>query len=92
MGARSLWKKYLPTLQFYNPDFKIDVVRIKNPDKKKKDIPCTLDIIANDGKVIDTLDMRNKMYDDIMDQLLEKIDHNVIPEENLIKIEPKIAK
>ena len=85
MGPRALWRKYLPTLQFYNPWLKIDIIRVKNEDKKV-DIPCTLDILGKDGEVVDTIDMKNKMYDKIFDELLGKVEHEPVPETELVKI------
>lgn len=85
MGPRVLWRKYLPTLQFYNPNFKIDIIRIEN-DKKTENVPCIMEIIDTEGKTSDTIDMKNKMYDSIMDEFLSKVEHKVIPEEDLIKV------
>lgn len=85
MGPRMLWRKYLPTLQFYNPSFKIDVVRVNN-EKKTVNVPCTMEIIDNTGKTIDTIDMKNKMYDNIMDEFLSKVEHKPIPEDELIQV------
>ena len=72
MGARVFWHNYLPTLQFYNPRMKFDVIRIKNEDKQKS-VPCKLEILSHEGSVVETIDMRNKMHEDIMKDLLDKI-------------------
>ncbi|CCF59080.1 hypothetical protein KAFR_0G00470 [Kazachstania africana CBS 2517] len=85
MGARQFWRKYLPTLQFYNPNFRIDLVRIKN-EEKKNEVPCVMEIIGKDNSVVETIDMKDRQYDSIMDELLEKLDHNVVPEDKLVKV------
>lgn len=86
MGARKFWHNYLPTLQFYNPSLKIDVVRIDNKDTKRRGVPCTLEIIAKDQKVLDKIDMVNKKDNLIMNELLERLEFEAIPEESLIKV------
>ncbi|CCD22253.1 mitochondrial 54S ribosomal protein mL61 NDAI_0A00950 [Naumovozyma dairenensis CBS 421] len=89
MGARKFWHEYLPTLKFYNPNLKFDVIRISNPDKRKRDIPCTLEILGKEDQVLGSIDMRNKQYDEIMDQLSESIDHTTVPEQDLVKVQYK---
>ncbi|CAI4045834.1 hypothetical protein SUVZ_11G0490 [Saccharomyces uvarum] len=84
MGARVFWHDYLPTLQFYNPEIKFDVIRIKNEDKQKS-VPCKLEILSQEGTVTETIDMRNKMHHDIMKDLLDKIEHNPLPENEVIR-------
>ncbi|QLQ78999.1 hypothetical protein HG537_0B03460 [Torulaspora globosa] len=86
MGARKFWHEYLPTLQFYNPNFKINVIRIKNENKKFQGVPCILEILSNDNNVINSIDMQNKTDDTIMNEFLKKIEHKPVPEESLIKI------
>ncbi|CAI4044471.1 mitochondrial 54S ribosomal protein mL61 SKDI_11G0530 [Saccharomyces kudriavzevii IFO 1802] len=85
MGARVFWHNYLPTLQFYNPRIKFDVVRIKNEDKQKS-VPCKLEILCQEGSVTETIDMRNKMHEDIMRDLLDKIEHIPLPESEVMKV------
>lgn len=85
MGARMFWRNCLPTLQFYNPSFKFDVIRIKN-DKKSIEVPCKLEVFTSDGKVAETIDMQNRMYDSIMDEVLQRVEHKSVPEDQLIKI------
>lgn len=84
MGPRQLWRKYLPTLQFYNPNFQFDIIRIQN-ESRTETVPCILEVIDKEGKTIDTIDMKNRMYDDIMDEFLNKVEHKAIPEEQLVK-------
>ncbi|QLL31485.1 hypothetical protein HG536_0B03480 [Torulaspora globosa] len=86
MGARKFWREYLPTLQFYNPNFRIDVIRIKNENTKFAGVPCTLEIVSNEDKVIKHIDMRNKTDDIIMKEFLEKVEHEPVPEESLVKV------
>ena len=45
-----------------------------------------MEIIDTTGKTIDTIDMKNKMYDKIMDEFLSKVEHKVIPEDELIQV------
>lgn len=85
MGARKFWREYLPTLQFYNPNFKIDVIRIKNENTKFTRVPCTLEILSND-KVVNSIDMKNKTDGTIMNEFLEKVEHEPVPEESLVKV------
>lgn len=86
MGARKFWRQYLPTLQFYNPGLKIDVVRIDNKDTKRAGVPCTLEIVSKEDKILDQIDMKNKKDDTIMNELLQRLDFEPIPEESLIKV------
>lgn len=86
MGARKFWRQYLPTLQFYNPGLKIDVVRIDNKDTKRAGVPCILEIVSKEDKVLDQIDMKNKKDDTIMNDLLQRLDFEPIPEESLIKV------
>lgn len=88
MGARVFWHNYLPTLQFYNPRMKFDVIRIKNEDKQKS-VPCKLEILSHEGSVVETIDMRNKMHEDIMKDLLDKIEHVPLPENEIIRVRPQ---
>ncbi|SMN19339.1 similar to Saccharomyces cerevisiae YKL167C MRP49 Mitochondrial ribosomal protein of the large subunit, not essential for mitochondrial translation [Maudiozyma saulgeensis] len=85
MGPRMLWRKYLPTLQFYNPNLKIDIIRIYNKNKAEN-IPCILEVLDKGGNTVETIDMKNKMYDSIMDEFLNKVDHKIIPEEELVHV------
>lgn len=86
MGARKFWHEYLPTLQFYNPNFKIDVVRIKNSDTKNAGVPCRLDILSNENKLVSQIDMKGKTDEIIMNELLKVLDHQRVPEESLVKV------
>lgn len=86
MGARKFWREFLPTLQFYNPDLKIQVTRIKNDNNKDASVPCTLEIVSKDGSVVDQLDMKNKDQNAIMDELLSKLEHTRVPERDLVKV------
>ena len=88
MGARVFWHNYLPTLQFYNPRMKFDVIRIKNEDKQKS-VPCKLEILSHEGSVVETIDMRNKIHEDIMKDLLDKIEHVPLPENEIIRVRPQ---
>ncbi|KAK5779573.1 mitochondrial 54S ribosomal protein mL61 MRP49 PWA37_002749 [Arxiozyma heterogenica] len=84
MGARKFWREYLPTLKFYNPNFDMNVTRIKNDDKLVQ-VPCVLEILDEQGKSLETINMKNKRSEDIMDEFLSKIDYEVISEDKLIK-------
>lgn len=86
MGARKFWHEYLPTLQFYNPNFQIDVVRIKNDNKKFTGVPCILEIISNEDKTVKQIDMKNKTDEIIMKEFLETVDYQPVPEESLVKV------
>lgn len=84
MGARKFWREYLPTLKFYNPNFDMNVTRIKNENKLVQ-VPCILEILNKEGKPVETIDMKNKRSEDIMDEFLRKVDHEIIPEDELIR-------
>ena len=71
MGARKFWKDYLPTIQFYNPQLRIDVTRIKN-ESKTVSVPCTL--------------QANKHAPEILQSLLQKLDHERVPESQIISV------
>ncbi|CCE63421.1 hypothetical protein TPHA_0E03310 [Tetrapisispora phaffii CBS 4417] len=86
MGARKFWREYLPTLKFYNPELNIDVVRIKNEDRNNVSVPCVMEITSKTGTPLATIDMRNKRDSEIVTEFLGKIQHTVIPEEDLIKV------
>lgn len=83
MGARKFWHEYLPTLKFYNPKFNMNLTRVKN-ENRAVEVPCILELLDKEGKPLETIDMRNKMSEDIMDEFLKKIDHEIIPEDKLI--------
>lgn len=85
MGARKFWRDYLPTLQFYNPALRIDVTRIKN-ESKTVSVPCKLEIYDEKGSVLDEIDMRDQQAPDIMDKVLQKLDHTRVPESEIITI------
>lgn len=85
MGARKFWHEYLPTLQFYNPSLSINVSRVKN-ENKKVDVPCILEVIGPDAKVVEQVSMKNKTDTQIMDELLEKLEHTKVPEEQIVKL------
>ncbi|KAJ9573115.1 Mitochondrial ribosomal protein L51 / S25 / CI-B8 domain [Nakaseomyces glabratus] len=85
MGARKFWKDYLPTIQFYNPLLRIDVTRIKN-ESKTVSVPCTLQAIGTDGKVVEEIDMSNKHAPEILQSLLQKLDHERVPESQIISV------
>lgn len=85
MGPRQLWRKYLPTLQFYNPNLQVDIIRINNTSRTET-VPCILEIIDKQGKTVDSIDMKNRMYDDIMDEFLTKVEHKPVPEEELVQV------
>lgn len=84
MGARKFWRDYLPTLQFYNPGLRIDVTRIKN-DSKTVSVPCKLEVFDDKG-VLDEIDMRDQQAAEIMDKVLQKLDHTRVPEAEIITI------
>lgn len=86
MGARKFWREYLPTIQFYNPGLKIDVVRVRNDNTKLAGVPCVLEILSNDNKVVGEIDMRNKRDDKIMGELLEKLDFEAVSEDGVVKV------
>ncbi|SCV03476.1 LANO_0G04368g1_1 [Lachancea nothofagi CBS 11611] len=86
MGARKFWHEYLPTLQFYNPDLQFQVTRVKNEDKKDASVPCTLEILDKENAVVDSLDMRNKQGSEIMQELLEKLEHERVAEEDIVRL------
>lgn len=86
MGARKFWHQYLPTLQFYNPNLKIDVVRINNEDNKRAAVPCTLEIFSQENTILDQIDMRNKRDDAIMEELLKRLEFQTVPEEAVVKV------
>lgn len=83
MGARKFWQQYLPTLQFYNPGFKIDIVRLDNDDKNKQ-VPCSLEMFDLYGKSKVSIDMQNKKSDAIMNEFLDKVDFERVPDNNLV--------
>ncbi|KAH3900953.1 mitochondrial 54S ribosomal protein mL61 SCDLUD_002415 [Saccharomycodes ludwigii] len=92
MGARKFWHEYLPTLQFYNPNLKIQINRISNSNAKDTSVPCLLQIIDVNNKVINELDMKNKFGSDIARDLLKNLNNDYytpIPKEKLIKLEKK---
>lgn len=84
MGARKFWQEYLPTLKFYNPNIPINITRINN-ENKSLEVPCTLELLDQKGTVIKTIKMQNKKSEDIMDEFLSEIDHELIPEDKLFK-------
>lgn len=86
MGARKFWQECLPTLQFYNPSMEFKVTRVKNEDKKNASVPCSLEIIGKDGKVLETLDMRNKQQQEIMQELLAKVEHERVAETDIVRL------
>lgn len=86
MGARKFWQRYIPTLQFYNPNLRFEVTRIKNKQKSIKDVPCTLHVLGEKGKVMHTIEMRNRRDDEIMEQLLNTVEHNKVPEDQIVRI------
>lgn len=86
MGARKFWHEYLPTLQFYNPSLQIRVTRVKNEDKKDVGVPCILQVLAKDGNVTSTVEMRNKDKDVIMDEFLTIVEHEKVPESDIIEV------
>ncbi|SCV01708.1 LAMI_0G13234g1_1 [Lachancea mirantina] len=85
MGARKFWHEYLPTLQFYNPELKINISRVKN-DKKDVMVPCKLEILSPTGSVVETLDMRDKDKESIMDELLAKVNHERVSSKEIVKV------
>ncbi|KAG0673474.1 hypothetical protein C6P41_002732 [Kluyveromyces marxianus] len=85
MGARKFWHEFLPTLQFYNPTLPINVTRIKNEDKKV-DIPCVLQVTGPDGNVLAEVGMKEKHSSEIMDELLQKVEHTKVPSDQIIKV------
>lgn len=86
MGARKFWNQYLPTMKFYNPDLNIDVVRIRNSNYKDSTTPCYLEALDRDGSVINTLQMKNKHSDAIMDEFNKTFESEKIPEDQLIQM------
>ncbi|KAL3229656.1 Large ribosomal subunit protein mL61 [Nakaseomyces bracarensis] len=84
MGARKFWREYLPTLQFYNPNLRIDVTRVKN-DSKTTSVPCKLEAYDKSGPVLE-IDMRDQQALEIMNTVLQKLDHTKIPESDIITI------
>lgn len=86
MGARKFWNQYLPTLKFYNPELQMDVVRIRNSNQKDGTTPCYLEALDRDGRVIDTLQMKNKHSDAIMDEFNQLFQREQIPEDELIQL------
>lgn len=86
MGARKFWQTYMPTLKFYNPELAIDVIRIKNENKKDVSVPCVLEILSKEGKTIEAIDMRYKNDETIMDELLKKLEHTPVPKEDIITV------
>lgn len=85
MGARKFWHTYLPTIQFYNPHLKIDLIRIKN-EQKGVEVPCKIEILNKESSVLETINMQHKNDTEIMDELLTKLDHETIPETELVKV------
>ncbi|CAH02243.1 mitochondrial 54S ribosomal protein mL61 [Kluyveromyces lactis] len=85
MGARKFWHEFLPSLQFYNPALPINVTRIRNDDKKV-DVPCILEAIGSDGKVVAEVSMKHKHSSEIMDEVLQKLEHKRVPQEEIIKV------
>lgn len=85
MGARKFWHEYLPTLQYYNPALKIDLLRLKN-DKRDVEVPCKIEILGRESKILDTINMQYKKDNEIMDDLLLKLDHEVVPQDQLVKV------
>lgn len=86
MGARRFWKEYLPTLQYYNPNFKIDVIRFENEDKRKQ-VPCILSVLNSQGESVVSIEMQNKHSEAIMQEFLDKVDFERVPEEQLVHYE-----
>lgn len=86
MGARKFWNQYLPTMKFYNPDLQMDVIRIRNSNLKDDTTPCYLQALDKEGKVIDTLQMKNKHSDTIMDEFNQLFQREQIPEDQLIQL------
>ncbi|SCU99626.1 LAME_0G04368g1_1 [Lachancea meyersii CBS 8951] len=86
MGARKFWREFLPTLQFYNPEVKFQVTRVRNEDKKNASVPCVLEVIDKEGKPVSSLDMRNKQGLEIMQELLSQLEHERVAEEDIVKL------
>ncbi|SCU96129.1 LAFA_0G04456g1_1 [Lachancea sp. 'fantastica'] len=86
MGARKFWREYMPTLQFYNPQMRFQVTRVKNEDKKNASVPCVLEVLDREGKAVGSLDMRNKQGSEIMQALLAEVDHVKVAEEDIVKL------
>ncbi|SCU87519.1 LADA_0E04478g1_1 [Lachancea dasiensis] len=86
MGARKFWREYLPTLQFYNPQLQFQVTRVRNDNKNDASVPCTLEIIGQEGVAVDQLDMRNKQGSQIMKELLAKIEHTRVAEPDIVRL------
>lgn len=85
MGARKFWRNFLPTIQFYNPTLPIIVHRISNEDKKQQ-VPCCLEILGADSKLIHSIEMCNKSDVAIMDELLVNIEHNRVPDTEIVHV------
>lgn len=86
MGARKFWNQYLPTLKFYNPELQMDVVRIRNSNYKDNSTPCYLQTLDRDDKTAETLEMKNKHSDAILDELNELIQYEKVPSDQLIEL------
>ncbi|CCK69218.1 mitochondrial 54S ribosomal protein mL61 KNAG_0C01050 [Huiozyma naganishii CBS 8797] len=85
MGARKFWHDYLPTLQYYNPDFRIELLRIFN-SKKNVDVPCILEMLDTQGQAVETIDMKGKQSAEIMQELLKTIDHTQVPKDQIVEL------
>lgn len=91
MGARKFWHTYIPTLKFYNPSLGVEVERLRLIKKGKKSktnrlVDCKLEMFDNSSNKVLELDMRNKMSDAIMKELLEQIEYTQVPESDLVEV------
>ncbi|CDO92313.1 unnamed protein product [Kluyveromyces dobzhanskii CBS 2104] len=85
MGARKFWHEFLPSVQFYNPSLPIKVTRVKNEDKNV-DVPCVLQAIGSNGNIVAEISMKNKNSSEIMDEVLQKLEHKKVPDEEIIRV------
>ncbi|SJM84707.1 related to 54S ribosomal protein MRP49, mitochondrial [Zygosaccharomyces bailii] len=86
MGARKFCSQYLPTLKFYNPRLQVDVIRIRNPNYRDSSVPCTLEALGVDGKVLHTLEMKNKHSDDIVRELGQLLSCENVPQDQIVQV------
>lgn len=86
MGARKFSSQFLPTLKFYNPHVQVDVIRIRNPNYRDSSVPCTLQALGADGKVLHSLDMKNRHSENIIEELGKLLSCEKVPQDQLVQV------